>query len=135
MTRPHLPYLQKERTRHGALVWYVRKGGGPRVRIREDYGTPEFMRAYQAAIAASSEPALPQRGAGAANSSLQWLIDRYHDSGAWAHLSAATRRQRENIFKQVCKTAGDAPFASITTKTISKAGIAGGKRHSPLMTS
>ena len=118
MTRPHLPYLQKERTRHGALVWYVRKGGGPRVRIREDYGTPEFMRAYQAAIAASSEPALPQRGAGAANSSLQWLIDRYHDSGAWAHLSAATRRQRENIFKQVCKTAGDAPFASITTKTI-----------------
>ena len=33
MPRPALPHLHRERTRHGATVWYVRKGQGPRIRI------------------------------------------------------------------------------------------------------
>jgi site-specific recombinase XerC len=38
----------------------------------------------------------------------------------WSGLSAATRRQRENIFLHVLKTAGDKPFAKITTKNIAE---------------
>ena len=36
--------------RHGNVVWYVRVGKGPRIRIKGIYGTPEFEAAYRAAI-------------------------------------------------------------------------------------
>jgi hypothetical protein len=32
---------------------------------------------------------------------LAWALERYRNSSAWAALSNATRRQRENIFRQV----------------------------------
>ena len=46
-------------------------------------------------------------------------MDRYRETGAWTVLSAATRRQRENILLHVLKTAGDKPFARIGAATIS----------------
>lgn len=51
MPRPRLPHLHKETTRHGVIVWYVRMDRGPRVRIKETFGTPEFTEAYRLAIA------------------------------------------------------------------------------------
>ena len=112
------PYLHRERTRHGAIVWYVRIDKGPRIRIRGDYGSPEFKAAYDAAISGQTPP---QKTRAPATHSLAWLIDRYRDSGAWARLSGATRRQRENIFLHVIETAGDELFAKITRKTIAAA--------------
>ena len=50
---------------------------------------------------------------------LSWLIERYRDSAAWTTgLSAATRRQRENIFLHVIETAGEQSFAKITAAII-----------------
>ena len=49
---------------------------------------------------------------------LAWLIERYRDAGAWQSLSLATRRQRENIFKQVIEIAGRPPLAFITQNSI-----------------
>ena len=46
------------------------------------------------------------------------LFARYRETTAWMALSAATRRQRENIFLHVLETAGTQPFAQITTATI-----------------
>jgi integrase len=118
MTRPRPPHLQRQRNRHGTLVWYVRIGKGPRVRIRGVYGTPEFDAAYQAAINGEQ----PRPAGKAAKGTLAWLLAQYRETGAWTSLSMATRRQRENIFRQVLKTAGHEPFASITGKAI-QAGI------------
>jgi hypothetical protein len=42
----------------------------------------------------------------------------YRETTAWTYLSAATRRQRENIFAGVLKTAGAQPFAKISQATI-----------------
>jgi integrase len=50
--------------------------------------------------------------------SLKWLIARYRESPAWLTFSIATRRQRENIFNQIIKSAGDDPYNQITEKTI-----------------
>jgi integrase len=50
--------------------------------------------------------------------SLAWLVDRYRETGAWTGLSLATRRQRENIFKHVLKSAGSQPLRKITKATI-----------------
>ena len=100
------------------MVWYVRIRG-KRIRIRETYGTPEFDAAYQAALAgnATVKKAAPAAAAGM----LKWLIDQYRDTAAWQHeLSEATRRQRDNIFKQVIAASGNAPFARITKADIER---------------
>jgi integrase len=118
MPRPRPPHLQREVTRHGKVVWFVRVGKGPRIRIRETYGTPEFQGAYQAAVSGTPRPA----GKNAAKGSLGWLVAQYRGSSAWTALASATRRQRENIFKHVLETAGAEPANHVTAKSI-KAGI------------
>jgi integrase len=110
MPRPRPPHLLKERNRHGDTVWYVRKGDGPRIRIRGEYDSPEFKAAYQAAVTGTSiTDAAPK----ARTASLQWLWDRYRESTAWAELSIATRRQRENIMRSVLAISGTAEFGAI----------------------
>src|SRR4029079_1703068 len=113
MPRPRPPHLQRETTRHGKAVWYVRQDHGPRVRIRAEYGTPEFEEVYRAALSGA-----PTRKAAPSNSTLTWLIARYRETMAWSELSAATRRQRDNIFVGVLETAGYEPYAKITAAAI-----------------
>ena len=118
MPKPRPPYLSRERNRHGTSVWYVRVGG-KRVRIRETYGTPEFDAAYQAALAgkATVKKAAPDVAAG----TLKLLIDQYRDTAAWQHeLSKATRRQRDNIYKQVIAASGNVRYALITRADIER---------------
>lgn len=118
MPRPRPPHLHREETRHGRAVWYVRVERGPRIRIRAAFGTPEFDAEYQDAVEGKRRPKAGEPGTG----SLAWLLARYRETGAWTNLSAATRRQRDNIFKGVLATGGAEPFAKITVKTI-RAGI------------
>ena len=103
MPRPPLPHLHRERTRHGETVWYVRKGQGPRIRIRGDYGSQEFIAAYEAAVAGKSRPA---PAAGPAQGTFAWGMALYRGAQAWSALSPATRRQRENIFKPIVEALG-----------------------------
>src|SRR6266542_2789794 len=114
MPRPRPPHLHRQVTRHGNTVWYVRISKGLRTRIRAPFGTREFDAEYQAALTGTPRPKKGAPGAG----TLAWLIARYRETTAWSTLSAATRRQRENIFAHVLKAAGDAPFAKITSATI-----------------
>ena len=46
------------------------------------------------------------------------MLARYRETTAWSELSPATRRQRDNIFAGVIETAGNEPYARITTATI-----------------
>ncbi len=114
MPRPRPPHLQYEFTRHKRKVWYVRIGRGPRTRIKSEFGTAEFDAEYAAAIAGNPRP---KKGAPAVGT-LGWLLARYRETADWTSLSNATRRQRENIFKGVLKTAGDESYSKITTATI-----------------
>jgi len=110
MSRPRPPYLQREKTRHGKLVWFVRVGRGPRTRLRAAYGTPEFQAEYLAAI--NGEP-LPGVAPRVLATSLQWLWDSYRETGAWTELAASTRKQRENIMLHILKDSGAKPYAAI----------------------
>ena len=113
MPRPRPLYLSREVTRHGNAVWYVRRNG-KRTRLRSKYGTPEFEVEYQAALAGrrKSDKGTPVDG------SLAWLVARYRETTTWQRLSSATKKQRENILRQVIASAGEQPFAKITTATI-----------------
>src|SRR5262249_39486706 len=114
MPRPRPPHLQRETSRHRKTVWYVRVAKGQRIRLRAEYGTPEFDAEYRAAVEGKGAPA----NTGPANGTLAWLIERYRETTAWASLSTATRRQRENIFLHVLKSAGTQPFGRITSDAI-----------------
>ncbi len=103
MPRPALPHLHRERTRHGATVWYVRKGQGPRIRIKGEYGSQEFVAAYEAAVAGRSGP---RAAAGPAQGTFAWGLALYRGAQAWSALSPATRRQRENIFRPILEALG-----------------------------
>jgi len=46
------------------------------------------------------------------------LLTHYRETTAWSELSAATRRQRDNIFAGVLNTAGYEPYAKITAAAI-----------------
>lgn len=113
MPRPRKPHLHRERNRHGHHVWYVRKGKGPRYRLRSEFGSDAFNIEYDDALAGRS----PMRGQAVAGT-LQWLWDSYRKTGSWQALSPATRRQRENIMLHVIKISGQEPFGAVTSSDI-----------------
>ena len=112
--RPRHPHLHHETTRHVSMVWYVRIDKGPRIRIKQVYGTPEFEAAYQAALAGDAPVAKATASAG----SFAWLLERYRDSQAWSRLSTATRKQREAIFVHVLREIGAKPHTVVTPKSM-----------------
>jgi integrase len=95
------------------LAWYVRRGHGPRIRIKAEYGSEDFWRQYRAALEGAPPPS---KASGA--DTLAWALGRYRESSAWAALSNATRRQRENIYRAVTKSAGSVLLREITSETI-----------------
>jgi integrase len=109
MPRPRPPGLHRQVSRHGKIVWYVRPKRGRRIRIRGEFGTPEFKARYEAAARGED----PEASRTIKENSLQWLWDSYRKTNAWLHLAPATRRQRENIMLHVLALSGTAPFAKI----------------------
>ena len=114
MSRPRPLHLQRDVTRHGKVVWYVRFGRGPKIRIHGIYGTPEFEEAYQAAVSGDRAKPLDK----AARGTLEWLWNLYRKDPAWTDLKLTTRRQRENIMRSVLKTGGAVPLSRINKKAI-----------------
>ncbi len=113
MPRKRPPYLHHE-IKRGKTVWYVRRSkASPRFRIRAAFGSDAFLEEYQAALAGKR---INSRQAAAG--SLRWLWDHYRLSDAWLSLSAATRRQRENIMLHVLKENGEKVFTALRSEHI-----------------
>lgn len=121
MPRPRPLRLHKETNRHGTVVWYVRVGQGPRIRIKGEYGSPEFEAAYQSAVN-GERPRTPGK---AAHGTLRWLFDLYRQTSAWTGLAQSTRSKREQIMMRVLETAGHEPVSAITEAHV----IAGRERR------
>ena len=114
MPRPRPPFLHREKTRHGKVVWVVRREHGARVRLRSEYDTKAFWEEYRAALSGVSPTAAKTPKA----HSLAWAIDRYRHSSTWAALAPATRRQRENIYRAIVASAGAERLVDIDEGTI-----------------
>lgn len=114
MTKPRPPYLHREITRHGKIVWYVHKRPAARVRLLSEYGTAKFMAEYHAAIDKIRSGASPASASHKNTESLDWLVKKYRESAAWSALSVATHKQRENILKHVIQAGGHLPYASFS---------------------
>jgi integrase len=112
MPRSRPPRLQREITRHGRAVWYVRPDHhGGRIRIKAEFGTREFEAEYAAALAgAPLQVASKKAGSG----TLKWLWDRYRETTVWSGLAPSTRRGREYVMRHVIEQSGDVLAAAIT---------------------
>lgn len=113
MPRKLPPFVTRERSRHGKVVFYFRKDKGPRLRLPA-IDAPEFHEAYQAALVGAP----PRRKAVVGVSTLAWLVARYKDSSAYRALSEATRRQRDNILGNVVAKSGHNTYKAVTRKHI-----------------
>jgi integrase len=114
MPRPRKPYVQREKNRHGTVVWYFRRGDGPRVRLPGEYESREWLAAYEAALG-GNKPA-PTTSTG----TFKWLVERYKDSAKFAGLAKETQTFRAGILDRVVKTAGDIKLSQITRKMIAE---------------
>lgn len=104
------PYLIKRKNRAGETVWYVWKRPAPQIRIRGEYGSRGFMKAYREALygAGEGQPRLEDDP-----DTLAALIAAYRRSPAWKRLAAATRKQRGNMLDRLVKSTGDVRVARI----------------------
>jgi integrase len=115
---PRKAFISHEKTRHGRLVWYFKRGG-KRVRLPDPYGSDEFNAAYEKALTGSSATvAAPKPKSG----SFKWLVEQYKRSSDFASLAPSTQRARDNILKQILADAknAEAPFIVYTKAHIKK---------------
>jgi integrase len=118
--------LHAERDFRGNPIWTYREGQGPRIRIREVFGTQAFEEAYYAARHAYGRQdgpaeALPKKLGRADPASLQWLIDRYL---AWLEpktgkgFSHSTKKEHRNTLARIGLKLGSCPYKLVDTKHI-----------------
>ncbi len=108
-------HVIRERTRHNRVVFYFRVGKGDRIRLLDDLNSDEFKEAYKAALMGNKRAF---QSKSVSSQSFQWLVDRYLESGAWAALSPATRKQRGLILKDAIERTENANFILITSDVI-----------------
>ena len=125
MAEIKLPYLMPDRDRHGNERYYVRRKGRPKVRIRKEPGTPEFLAAYQAAI---GSPAPAKSGRHGRNT-FRGLCARYYESAEFGELGESTRHVRRLILDRVAEQIGNHPFKLIERKHVRK--MRDDRRHAP----
>lgn len=107
-------YVLVERSRHGKVMFYFRRGKGPRTRLPDKYPSKAFSAAYERALAGAGNIAAPR--AASPSDRLRWLVDRYMETSRWSQLSAATRKQRGLIFKEAIERADNPRYADITRR-------------------
>lgn len=131
MKSQEFPGVGHYRDRHGKLRWRYRHKGFT-VNLGTDYGSPEFLRRYNAAVKGerlSAEEAtrgisqapsgrLPQLENG--QHSLSELLDRWYKSAQFTRLSDSTRRDYSLVAENLRTEHGDAPIEELGRGVILK---------------
>jgi integrase len=115
-----LRYLYEDRDRHGNFRLYVRHNGR-KIRIRERWGTTEFLEAYRLALAETTQPrAKPKHTQRPSAEWLRWLVERYYLSAEFKQLDARTQRVRRGILDRVCDKHGTKPYGQMEPRHVRK---------------
>lgn len=111
-----LPYLKRE-TGRGKTFYYVRKGHGKRIRIFGQFGTQEFYKNYNAALASPNFSGQENKNF-THQQTLSYLIKKYRVSSEYLNLSQSTRMCRDRYYRRMEEKLGHFPYAEITRKMI-----------------
>ena len=121
MPRKLPPFVECWRDRHGKVRAYYRRDRGPRIALPNSIGSPEFNRAYQAALAGRlSDPTLA-RPAVAAQGTLEALVRSYMQSGEYRDLRATTKAGYASRLEAIRTKHGHRLVAEMTRERIVKA--------------
>ena len=118
MPRRRRPYEIREKTRHGKFVWYFRRPGQTRIRLPDDYNSPEYIAAYNAAFAGKL---VVQPIGRPSTGTIAWLVSEYKGSAHWKTLRASTQRVRNGILQKFVANSGTQSFAAIRKHHIQQA--------------
>jgi integrase len=125
MTRLRLSYIHEYRDKSGKIRRYVRRRGLPNVQLPGLPGSPEFMAAYQAAIAGAA----PQKRAQASSGTMKALVIDYYRGAAFANLRPNSQRVYRIALEAVVKNHGHRYAAELTTDKAAKVIEAVGATH------
>ena len=122
MPKPKYWGVEPNRNRHGRLRWYFRPDRTkPRIRLSDNFGSPEFELAYRAAVAGDPLPAsqsLPRQGRRASRGSLGWLVTLYLASPAFLGNRASTQRPRRTMLEKLGLSKGQVDVEDIARDVI-----------------
>lgn len=117
-----LPYIEKNKSRHGTMRYYLRIDGERICRLPDDITSEEFATAYWKARKAA-QPLRERVGEAKALSvvvkanTFRWLCMEYMRSNAFESLDQTTRDRRRNImegmWQEPLSDKDDRPFADI----------------------
>jgi len=112
-------HVTRERSRHGRVMFFFRRGKGKRTRLPDAYPSAEFDAAYMAAL--TGQAPKQARIIVIPDDRLEWLVARFMESGKWAATAPATRRQRELLYLSVIRRGNNPRFARITSRHMQQA--------------
>ncbi len=93
-------YVHEDRDRHGNVRVYFWRRPGPKVRLTETPGSPEFASRYRELLdGAAPDASKPQRPV---EGTFRWLVSRYVASQVFASLDPSTQRVRRQILEHCC---------------------------------
>jgi integrase/recombinase XerD len=112
-----LKYLVQDVDRHGNVRSYVRVKGRPKVRIRGEVGSAEFMTAYHAALTQdANEKRREYRRA--AKDSFGYVCLAYYDSPEFKRLDPKTQYWRRRALDRICEQHGNKPIDLIQPRHV-----------------
>ena len=131
MANVDLPYVEKNKSRHGAVRYYLRMDGKRTCRLPDDINSEEFSIAYwKARRAAESavgriEPVKTLVSLTVKPNSFRWLCLAYMKSGAFTTLDVTTQAKRRSIMESMWeepltrldgeqRTMADVPLLALT---------------------
>lgn len=125
---PEFPGVSHFKDRHGTVRWRYRGPDGATVSLGKDYGSPEFLRRYSAAVngnavvpkgwAERTTPAAPSPGK--QGHSLRDLVKEWTRSGPFRQLAASTQTNYSRLANSLLDDYGDLQVADMTRRDVLK---------------
>jgi len=109
-------FLVEDVDRYGNIRLYVRVPGRTKVRIREPFGTDEFITAYNAAV--SDHVTAPRQARKTKLGSFRHLCVLYYGSPAFKRLDSATQSWRRRALDAMSEKHGHKPVSLMASRHI-----------------
>ncbi|MCW5694558.1 MAG: tyrosine-type recombinase/integrase [Pseudolabrys sp.] len=112
-----LKYLSEDVDRHGNVRCYVRVPGKPKVRLRSQPGSPNFMDEYRAAFSLAAESVTVRT---LARGTFGYLCNAYFASQAFRSLDKSTQSWRRRALNELVERHGDKRVSTLQARHIRK---------------
>jgi integrase len=132
MTKRPLPkYVHEDRDRHGNVRRYFWRRPGPKVRMHEEPGSPEFWHRYAELMRLSSLGAIerkPKRGEPPPHKTLGWVAEQWMHSREFTRLGKQTQKDRRwyvdaMLAEPINRTLPGVTFAKMPIERVTKEAV------------